>query len=154
MRRIFQTLIVLFVVALVVIQFFQPEKNSGEIGSSHILKSEQLPEEISNLLANACLDCHSNQTNYLWYHQVAPVSWFINGHITEGKSELNLSDWGTWDPIDKITALDDMATEVKKGKMPLESYALIHRKAKLSEEQKANLVAWTESFSEKILTGE
>jgi heme-binding protein len=154
MRRIFQILIVLFVLALVVIQFFQPEENSGEIDSNHILKSEPLPEEISSLLANACLDCHSNQTNYLWYHQVAPVSWFINGHITEGKSELNLSDWGTWDPIDKISALDDMATEVKNGKMPIKSYVLMHRKAKLSEEQKASLVAWTESFSERILTGE
>lgn len=154
MRRIFQTLIVLFIVALVVIQFFQPEKNSDEISTNHLLKSEQLPEEISSLLSNACLDCHSNKTNYLWYHQIAPVSWFINGHITEGKSELNLSDWGTWDPIDKITALDDMATEVKNGKMPIKSYVLMHRKAKLSEEQKASLVAWTESFSERILTGE
>ena len=44
--------------------------------------------------------------------------------------------------------------EVKKGKMPLQSYALIHRKAKLSEEQKASLISWTESLSEKILTGE
>lgn len=154
MRKIFQTLVVLFILALVVIQFFQPEKNNGQIDSNHILKSEQLPDEISTLLVNACLDCHSDQTRYLWYHQVAPVSWFINGHITEGKGELNLSDWGTWDPIDKITALDDMATEVRKGKMPLKSYVLIHRKAKLSEAQKAELIAWTESLSEKILTGE
>ncbi len=154
MRKIILTLIILFVGALVVIQFFQPEKNSGEIGSNHLLKSEQLPEEISSLLTNACFDCHSNQTNYLWYHRVAPVSWLINGHITEGKSELNFSDWGTWDPIDKITALDDMATEVKNGKMPLPSYVFMHSKAKLSEEQKARLIAWTESFSEKILTGE
>ncbi|WP_159519450.1 heme-binding domain-containing protein [Sunxiuqinia indica] len=154
MRKILKVLLVVVVVALIVIQFIQPEKNEGGIETNHLLKQEQVPAEISAILTNACLDCHSNQTTYLWYHQVAPVSFFINNHIHEGKSELNLSDWGTMDILDKIGTMEDIAKEVEEGKMPLKSYTLIHPKARLSDQERKTLIDWTESMSERLLTGE
>ncbi|MGQ7869794.1 heme-binding domain-containing protein [Sunxiuqinia sp. sy24] len=154
MRTAFRLILLLFIVGLVVIQFFQPEKNQGTVGANHLLTSEQVPDDISQLLTNACLDCHSNQTDYLWYHQFAPVSWFINDHIVEGKSELNLSNWKTLEVLDQIAALEDIAKEVDHGKMPLKSYAAVHSKARLSEEETKALVAWANDFSERLLTGE
>ena len=94
MRRLLLLIVLLLIATIVIIQFFQSEKNLGEITSDHIFEQEKIQEEIKTVLENACLDCHSNQTNYLWYHKIAPVSWMINKHIVNGKRELNFSEWG------------------------------------------------------------
>ncbi|WP_430974489.1 heme-binding domain-containing protein [Sunxiuqinia rutila] len=154
MRTAFRLLILLFIVGLVVIQFFQPEKNTATDSPDHLFKQVDVPDDVSALLKQACLDCHSNQTQYLWYHQIAPVSWFINDHIVEGKEELNLSNWGNMEILDQIAAMEDMSKEIRNGKMPIASYKLMHPKARLSEQESQRLIEWTSSFSEKLLTGE
>lgn len=151
MKKFFRITLFILIAVFVIIQFFRPEKNREESSAQHILEHTQVPESIKTILQNACLDCHSNQTAYLWYHQVAPVSWMINQHITDGKAELNLSNWGNWEPLDQIGALDKMADEIKSGEMPLKPYVLMHPKAKLSEEQKEQFYAWAEKLSEELL---
>jgi hypothetical protein len=151
MKKNFRITLLTFIAAFVIIQFFQPEKNRGEITTAHLFEQGLVDEKMKTLLKNACLDCHSNQTTYLWYHRIAPVSWIINNHITEGKAELNLSEWGNWEPLDQIGALDKMADEVKSGEMPLKPYVLMHPKAKLTEEQKEQFFAWAEKQSEELL---
>lgn len=151
MKKYFWIIFVILVALFVIIQFFQPEKNQGEITAAHLLEQGVVDEEMKTILKNACLDCHSNQTTYLWYHQIAPVSWLINNHITDGKAELNLSEWGNWEPLDQIGALDNMADEIKSGEMPLKPYVLMHPKAKLTEEQKEQFYAWAEKLSEDLL---
>ena len=141
----------ILVAVFVIIQFFQPEKNRGEITAAHLFEQGVVDDEMKTVLKNACLDCHSNQTTYLWYHQIAPVSWIINNHITDGKAELNLSEWGNWEPLDQIGALDNMADEIKSGEMPLKPYVLMHPKAKLTEEQKEQFYVWAEKLSEDLL---
>jgi hypothetical protein len=151
MKKFFRITLFVLIAVFVIIQFFRPEKNRGKITAAHLFEQGLVDDEIKTVLKNACLDCHSNQTNYLWYHQVAPVSWMINQHITDGKAELNLSDWGNWEPLDQIGALDKMADEIKSGEMPLKPYVLMHPKAKLSEEQKEQFYAWAEKLSEELL---
>ncbi|SHE98429.1 Haem-binding domain-containing protein [Mariniphaga anaerophila] len=121
------------------------------ISKSHIFEKEQIQEEVKSILENACLDCHSNQTNYLWYHNISPVSWMVKNHISEGKSELNLSEWGKWKPLDQLSALDKMTEEIKNGEMPLKSYTFMHTKAKLTAEQKEQFYSWAEQLSEQLL---
>jgi len=135
MRKIIKILVVLGIVTFIVIQFFQPEKNIGEITENHIFKQEKLPENIQQTISNACLDCHSNSTRYPWYDRIAPVSWMVKKHIDDGKKELNFSEWGKFDAYDKIGALEDIRQEVEQKTMPLKAYVMIHRDAKLSEEQ-------------------
>jgi cytochrome c551/c552 len=151
MKKFIRITLLILIAAFVVIQFFQPEKNQGEISPSHLFEQGVVDEKIKAVLKNACLDCHSNQSAYLWYHQVAPVSWIINNHITEGKAEMNLSEWGNWEPLDQIGALDKMAEEIKSGEMPLKEYVLMHPKAKLTDEQKEQFYAWAEKLSEELL---
>lgn len=151
MKKFFRITFIVLLAVLVVIQFFRPEKNQGEITGMHLFEQDQVPDDIKILLKNACLDCHSNQTTYLWYHHISPVSWLINNHITEGKSELNLSEWGNMEPLDQIGALEKMSREIKSGEMPLKSYVLIHSKAKLSDEQKEQFYSWAENLSEELL---
>ena len=152
MIKLFRITLVFLLVVLIVIQFFQPDKNSSQDFSSHIFKVEQVPDNIQTILKNACLDCHSNNTNYQWYHKPAPISWMINKHIIDGKDELNLSDWGEFDIFDKIGTLEEICKETERKTMPLKSYTSIHRKAKLSDEQINALCEWTEKIGEEMLS--
>lgn len=139
-------------VVFVIIQFFQPKKNNIAPDSNHLFNSTQLPSDIKTIFQNACLDCHSNQTTYLWYHKIAPVSWVINSDINDGKEELNLSEWEQLSVIDKISKLNKICREVKNDKMPLKAYVFMHKKARLTEEQRAALCTWSEKLSEELIS--
>ena len=150
MRLILNILALLIVLILIAIQFFQPKKNRGESTDLHLFKTEQVPENVQLTLNNACMDCHSDHTNYLWYHRVAPVSWMVGRHITEGKEELNFSTWGELDDFDKISAYEDMYKAVKNGTMPIRSYRTVHKNARLTKEEVDALCAWTKEQSEVL----
>ncbi len=151
MKKVLRISLLILLFILVIAHFFLPEKNRGEITQNHLFEHTALSEGVQTILKNACLDCHSEQTNYLWYHQFAPVSWMIHKHITDGKEELNLSEWGQMDMLGKLTVLDKMKEEVEKGTMPLKPYILMHPKAKLSDEQKEQFYAWIDKQSEELL---
>jgi hypothetical protein len=151
MKKALRIIILVMIGIFVIAQFFQPDKNVSPRTEQHILETENVPEHIKTMLTNACLDCHSNQTNYLWYHKISPVSWFINNHIVEGREHLNLSDWGKQDVFDKIGTLEEMVEEVEEGEMPLKEYVWMHPKAKLNEEEIARMKAWSEELSEELI---
>jgi hypothetical protein len=135
----------------IILQIFQLDKNNSGIGESHIFTVEKLPENISNMLHYSCFDCHSNQTRYPWYDNIAPASWLVAHHIREGKNQLNFSEWGIKDLTDKLGILGEIQEEVKSGAMPLASYTMIHREAKLTKEQVDEMVKWTDKFTEQLL---
>jgi hypothetical protein len=151
MRKIFLVLGIILLLGFIILQFFQPEKNKSDVTQNHIFEQEQVPVQIQTLMTEACLDCHSNNTRYLWYHNISPVSWMIKNHVDEGKDELNLSNWAEMDVFEKITMLEEICQETERKTMPLESYRTLHPKAKLSEEQIATLCSWTSKLSEELL---
>ena len=85
----------------------------------------------------ACGDCHSNETKWPWYSNIAPLSWSIYNHVMEGREHFNVSMWG----IQKKNEGEDAAEEVEEGKMPLKSYLLAHPEARLSDAEKKELIA-------------
>lgn len=150
MNKILKVIVLIVIVAFIVVQFFQPEKNSAELTSNHLFQNEKVPADVMNTLKNACMDCHSDQTHYLWYHKISPVSWMIYEHIKDGKKELNFSTWGEQDAYDKFGAFEDISKEVERKTMPLKSYTFMHSKARLSDEERKTLVDWAKSRSEQI----
>ena len=46
-----------------------------------------------SLAVAACFDCHSNETKVLAFERVAPLSWWIKGHVDDGRAALNFSDF-------------------------------------------------------------
>jgi len=151
MRKTVRLLGLFVLLGLVTLQFFQPEKNKADTTKDHIFEVEQVPASIQTLVNNACMDCHSNNTHYPWYNNIVPVSWMVNKHIIEGKNELNFSEWGTMDVFEKIAKLEEVCQEAERKTMPLKSYKIIHSKAKLSDEQIAELCNWTTKLSEELL---
>lgn len=142
MRLLFKILLFTVIIIFIVIQFFQPEKNQSSDSENLILKHEQIPDSVQQILKNACFDCHTNNTKYLWYHRIMPVSWMINKHIIEGKDELNFSEWGKLDNYDKIGALEDMRQELEQKTMPIKQYVWMHKEANLTDIDRAAIIAW------------
>lgn len=102
-------------------------------------------------LKKSCYDCHSNQADLPWYSKMAPSSWLLAGHINEGRSYLNFSEWEEYSNLEKIGLLDDIRDEVSSGKMPLKSYLLIHRDAKPGSEEISAILKWVDDATAKIL---
>jgi len=151
MRLLLKIIAVAVIVAFVLIQFYQPEKNISTDSQNLIFKHEQIPENVQQIFKNACMDCHSNNTIYLWYHKIAPVSWLVNKHIIKGKKELNFSEWGKMDDYDKIGAVEDIRQELEQKTMPLKQYVLMHRKAKLTDEDRAAVFAWLDKKGNELV---
>jgi mono/diheme cytochrome c family protein len=106
---------------------------------------------VKEIFTTSCVDCHTNNTKYLWYHKIAPVSWLVNKDVIEGKKELNLSEWGEMDNYDKIGALEDIRQEIEQKTMPIKPYILMHPKAKLTDDELAVMVAWIDKKGEELV---
>jgi mono/diheme cytochrome c family protein len=83
------------------------------------------------LFMRGCADCHSHETKWSWYTNVAPLSWLIYNHVEEGREHFNVSMWGKQKKNDG----DEAAEELEEGEMPLSSYLLAHPEARFSEEE-------------------
>lgn len=139
--------IILGVVALlIVIQFIRPARNiNGQVLPTDISKLYSVPENVQASLKTACYDCHSNNTRYPWYVNIQPVGWYLAWHVSEGKEELNFSDFGSYSQRKQKGKFKGIANTVQKGEMPLSSYTLIHKDAILTNEEKARLIDWAKN---------
>ncbi len=143
MKRFFKRLFLLLFVAFVAIQFVRPDRTAPEFDRGATLEARFAPPEgVARLLRTSCYDCHSYETRWPWYSQIAPFSWLIGGDVVEGRAALNFSTIGTEEAEDQREYLKEAAREVKRGKMPLEIYLRMHGDARLSEEQREELDRW------------
>lgn len=127
----------------VIIQFFQTDKTNPPVDpAKDFIAATQPDPSIANRLRGACYDCHSNESKYPWYSYVAPLSWYVQNHITEGREHLNFSEWTTYSSEDQAEILEESGEELQKGKMPLKPYPITHPEAKMSETEKQELIAW------------
>ena len=133
-------------VALLLIQFIRPsQENPPTEQSQSFQQVANPPVEVVGVLKSACFDCHSNETVYPWYSQIAPFSWWLANHINEGREHLNFSTYGQISAEDKGKVMEEIAEVIQKNEMPLASYTWLHPEAKLSEEQKNMLIRWAGS---------
>ncbi len=150
-KKIGKIIVAIVVLSIIILQFIQPIKNVQEISENHIFMQASINDSVKTILTNACMDCHSNNTNYEWYHKISPVSWYVYEHIKEGKKGVNFSDWGRYTKVEKIGLLDEIMEEVEEGKMPLKSYTLMHKNARLNEDEKELLENWAKTYAEELL---
>ena len=149
-----RTALLLLIGIIIILQFFQPEKNLGEETESDMVSMLEAPESVAAVLKNSCYNCHSNQTAYPWYNRISPVSWFMNMHITSGREEVNFSEYGNLERSGQIGVLSDICDVVESGSMPLKSYLLIHGNARLDQAAKEHLCGWTDEKAMKLLRRE
>lgn len=88
------------------------------------------------LFMRACGDCHSHNTKWPWYSHIAPVSWLVYRDVQEGREHFNVSAWGH----QKENEGEDAAKELAEGEMPPLLYLLAHPEARLSSQEKKELI--------------
>jgi hypothetical protein len=108
------------------------------------------PPAVSAVLQESCYDCHSDQTRWPWYEHVAPVSWFIQNHVKEGRQHLNFSIWNTYDSGRMINKLNAIRDAVKSHWMPLSSYLWIHHDAVLTPEDAKTVTSWADATARAL----
>ena len=135
----------LLIAVFIVIQFFHPDKNTNNSPEAHandITKVIPIPDSVLSILQTSCYDCHCNNTDYPWYAEIQPATWWLNHHIEEGKKEINFNEFASYRLRRQYKKLKEIIEQVKEDEMPLSSYTIIHRDAKLSKNQKLVLNNW------------
>ncbi|GAB4569581.1 MAG: heme-binding domain-containing protein [Anaerolineae bacterium] len=87
--------------------------------------------EAEALARRACYDCHSNETVWPWYSNIAPFSWLVQHDVEEGRSRLNFSEWGIG-----RQEVREGAEVILEGEMPPAIYLPTHPQARLTDQEK------------------
>lgn len=129
--------IIFWVVVLAGIQFI-PVKQTNPPVENDLLASIK----VKDILKRACYDCHSNETNWTWYTQIAPVSFLVASDVNKGREKINFSEWGNLGIMDQMKMKEKIWEEVREEQMPLWQYRILHGNSKLSIEEKNIIRAW------------
>lgn len=129
---------------VVVMQVVRPVRtNPASEPSQHIQAVLPIHPEVAATFARSCNDCHSNNTVWPWYSNVAPVSWLLANDVKEGRNDLNFSTWGAYDREKQQKLLGEICEQVKEGEMPGTPYTLLHPKARLNDADRRTICSWT-----------
>ena len=151
MRKLLKWTVIVLVVLFLGIQLMRPARSNPAVVESQTVEARtQMTPEVKAIFERSCNDCHSNKTVWPWYTNVAPISWWIAGHINEARQNMNLSEWAKLDRDRQDRKLRQICDEVTDGGMPLPSYVPMHPKAKLSDLDKKTLCDWTAAERERL----
>lgn len=139
------------IIIFLAIQFIKPPRNnSTDIASSDISMVLDTPDSIKVILTNACYDCHSNNTRYPWYSNIQPVGWFLANDIKKGKEELNFSEFEAYSQRRQLSKLNSIVNSIEDEIMPLKSYRMMHKSARLSSKEKSVIINWSKQIIDSI----
>jgi hypothetical protein len=136
---------------LVLIQFIQPAGNiSTQAYPADISRIYPMEGKIQGILRTSCYDCHSNNTRYPWYAHIQPGGWWLASHIREGKQELNFNEFGMYSLRRQQSKLKAIGNSIKDGTMPISSYTLVHRNARLTKAEQDLIMDWIEKTKDSL----
>ena len=122
LKKIFLFLLVI----LIIIQFIHPEKNKATgPQANYIGNAHPVPDDVKIILAKACNDCHSNNTEYPWYSAIQPVDWWMNGHVNDGKKHLNLDDYTKRSLRYQYHKLEEIEEQIKERMAMTRSFFIV-----------------------------
>jgi len=128
------------------VQLVPVDRNNPPVDSSRTLfVREAMPAQVAGVLRRSCLDCHSNQTRWPWYSYIAPTSWIVAHDVHAARRQMNFSEWAGYSDKKREEKLDGICEQVVNGDMPEGKYALIHRRARITAEERVLICQWVES---------
>ena len=143
--------VALFLGAALVIQLVRPARtNPPTYPERTLARTSHVTPEAKAVLERACRDCHSNDTEWPWYTNVAPVSWFVIDHVNSGRRHFNYADWAKYDEDQKPRILKDICDLTRKRDMPMSSYLWMHADARVSDRDTAALCSWTDAERQRL----
>ena len=148
--KIIKKILVVLLIVFIIMQFFGPDKNEGDMASiDAFIADTNPPNDVHEILKNACFDCHSDVTRYPWYNKITPVNYWMADHIDHGKGHFDVSAWESYSLKKKDHKMDELIEMVEAKEMPLPSYTWTHGDAKLSEAQIKAIVDWGKAVRAK-----
>jgi len=93
------------------------------------------------LAVRACFNCHSNETRWPWYANLAPVSWVVQFDVDVARSVINFSEWNRTYDLAPYSG-----QSVRTGNMPTVKYRMAHPEANLSPEETLELARGLEAM--------
>src|SRR5512133_2713524 len=82
------------------------------------------------LVKEHCFQCHSNETAWPWYSNIAPGSWLIAMDVIAGRHKFNFSDWNS-----NPGELREMVGAIQEGEMPPVQYWVFHPNSRMNAQQ-------------------
>lgn len=101
-------------------------------------------ERLKPIFKDGCFDCHSDQTDFPWYHSLPIIKGWLDEHVAEARDELDMSNGFPFGGHSRRQAdnLLKMKREIEEGEMPLLSYRIMHWGAAPNDEEKDSIYAW------------
>jgi len=153
LKKFVKIIVIVVAVLFIVAQFYRIDQTNPTIVAGETIEDVvAVPADVSQILSVSCNDCHSNKTAYPWYSNISPFSIFLEDHILEGRTQMNLSKFATYSKQKQTKLLEEICEETTGHYMPLPSYLWIHRDAELTESQIGALCDWTKKSMQAIET--
>jgi hypothetical protein len=86
------------------------------------------------LAVRACFDCHSNETKWPWYADVAPLSWAVQYDVEVARKIVNFSEWNRRYELGVYSG-----KRTRETMMPPYKYVMAHPEANLTAEEREEL---------------
>jgi hypothetical protein len=86
------------------------------------------------LAVRACFGCHSNETRWPWYADVAPFSWVVQQDVASARTVVNFSEWNRPYELASYSGLS-----ITGGSMPPAKYRMAHPEADLTDAEQLEL---------------
>lgn len=84
-------------------------------------------QTVRHIFKKSCFDCHSDSTNYPWYHNLPFIGGMIDDDIKEAKKHLDMTnDFPFGGHVTQIEQLIEIKEQIKDGDMPILSYRFMH----------------------------
>lgn len=155
MKKILKWMAILVLAGLVIIQFVRIDKSVPDFNKNgDFTRVHSANDAGIKILKNACYDCHSFETKYPWYAEVAPISWWVGDHIEEGREHVNFSLWSSYSPGDQAEIIEESIEEIEEGKMPDPNYVKQHPEAEMTAANKTALLNYLKSVEGSYMGAE
>jgi hypothetical protein len=133
-------------VLLVIAQVFQIDMTNppvvADVGASG---------QVKEAMKRSCYGCHSNETVWPWYSNVAPASWLVAYDVHQGRAAVNFSSWRRYTAAQRLKMLKEINEEIADGAMPPFYYVYpMHLDARLSVADQRAFKQWITSESANL----
>ena len=145
MKRALQILLIIFAVLAIGAQALRPPKTNPATDPKRALAAHaEVPPEVAAILKRSCSDCHSNQTRWPWYSNVAPTMWLVRNDVMHARKTMNFDEWDRYTSRRADSLLSNVCDQVTARRMPLGVYLPMHSDAKLSDADIQTVCQWTD----------
>jgi hypothetical protein len=115
-----------------------------------LLAGVEVDPEVFEILHRSCQNCHSEKTEWPWYSHIAPMSWLVEGDVSQARSHMNLPHWSDYTVEEQQDLLARIGSVVRSGEMPPGRYTMIHSNAKLSSAERDNVYRWAHAERRRL----